>query len=661
MGGTGRTVGTVGGAGIGTAVAGPVGTVIGGALGGIVGGLFDSDNSAPAPAPVQYGGNRLTNQMGAQQYASGLQQQSAQNARESTLYGQANQNFDTANAAQSRGISGIQGSQTDLNNQLAALGGTTQNAGILRQMGTAPMGPSYAAAQLQAGQNNANLQSLAMAHSGRTIGGGAAQMQQAQFQNAIGNQQVNQAAAAARLQEQQNFNNFQLGALGASTGALGQAGNQANAIRSGNEGLQAQNANLQLQQEGVNNQTSQLYNALGGQQLGFGMQANTLGQQAQQFGATQAQNTLTGQMNADIGHGSQVVNTNIANQNNANAHDAANANAASAALGAGVQMFGGGNATSGYPGTPNPNNPSQIVGPNSPQTVSDARQKTNLIPLEPGLVKFAPGTDQSKFQFGGPAGPAPLPPPSYTQAIGELNQAYAPSQMQAANVLARRDDGRRPMLAPQLSMPLQNYLMGGDPNPQAPPMQPAPVDSSFIHTGAAGGDWRNAPVQQPPGTAPAPTTYDDRGNGFALSDVHSKTRIRDLETQLAALRPPDTASPDAAYRREGGSPVAPPAVDFTAAPGYSYEYKDPTMPGAAPGRHVGPMAQDLERTAGAASVIDTPQGKMVDIPRLTMAHSAAISEQQRKVMALEQQLAALRPPDASSVARSPYPTTQSPY
>src|SRR5678816_4960465 len=31
-----------------------------------------------------------------------------------------------------------------------------------------------------------------------------------------------------------------------------------------------------------------------------------------------------------------------------------------------------------------------------------------------------------------------------------------------------------------------------------------------------------------------------------------------------------------------------------AAPGYSYEYKNPNMPGAAPGTHFGPMAQDLE-------------------------------------------------------------------
>jgi hypothetical protein len=45
---------------------------------------------------------------------------------------------------------------------------------------------------------------------------------------------------------------------------------------------------------------------------------------------------------------------------------------------------------------------------------------------------------------------------------------------------------------------------------------------------------------------------------------------------------------------------------------YQYRYKDPSMAGAAPGRHVGVMAQDLEKTPlGASMVEDTPQGKRV--------------------------------------------------
>lgn len=47
---------------------------------------------------------------------------------------------------------------------------------------------------------------------------------------------------------------------------------------------------------------------------------------------------------------------------------------------------------------------------------------------------------------------------------------------------------------------------------------------------------------------------------------------------------------------------------------YSYEYKNPEMPGAGEGKHVSVMAQDLEKAGpvGKQMVMDTPNGKMVD-------------------------------------------------
>jgi len=75
------------------------------------------------------------------------------------------------------------------------------------------------------------------------------------------------------------------------------------------------------------------------------------------------------------------------------------------------------------------------------------------------------------------------------------------------------------------------------------------------------------------------------------------------------------------------------------APGYSYKYKDPSAPGAKPGRMVGPMAQDIERgPLGETIVIDTPQGKMVDPGRLTMVNTSAITELNRRQEALERAL-----------------------
>lgn len=77
-------------------------------------------------------------------------------------------------------------------------------------------------------------------------------------------------------------------------------------------------------------------------------------------------------------------------------------------------------------------------------------------------------------------------------------------------------------------------------------------------------------------------------------------------------------------------------------PAYEYGYRNPFSPGAAPGRHVGPMAQQLEQNpATAGTVQDTPQGKMVDPGRLTMVNTSAIGEQQQRLDALEKQLAAL--------------------
>lgn len=75
------------------------------------------------------------------------------------------------------------------------------------------------------------------------------------------------------------------------------------------------------------------------------------------------------------------------------------------------------------------------------------------------------------------------------------------------------------------------------------------------------------------------------------------------------------------------------------APGYSYEYKDPEAPGAAHGRQVSSMAQDLERgPRGREIVHETPQGKMVDYTAVMKMTPGAITELNRKVKALESAL-----------------------
>lgn len=75
------------------------------------------------------------------------------------------------------------------------------------------------------------------------------------------------------------------------------------------------------------------------------------------------------------------------------------------------------------------------------------------------------------------------------------------------------------------------------------------------------------------------------------------------------------------------------SFDLRPALGSSYEYTDPSSAGAAPGRHFGPMAQDLEKTEAGRSVVRTGRDgvKMVDTSRLSLVNTAAIAEMQREL------------------------------
>jgi hypothetical protein len=92
--------------------------------------------------------------------------------------------------------------------------------------------------------------------------------------------------------------------------------------------------------------------------------------------------------------------------------------------------------------------------------------------------------------------------------------------------------------------------------------------------------------------------------------------------------------------------------DMRPAQGYEYAYKDPQENGA--GRFVGPMAQDLEHLPGV--VEQKPNGeKAINAPRLTLANTAAVSEQQRQMDEIKAQIAAL-----GGMPSAPYPTPRQP-
>lgn len=68
----------------------------------------------------------------------------------------------------------------------------------------------------------------------------------------------------------------------------------------------------------------------------------------------------------------------------------------------------------------------------------------------------------------------------------------------------------------------------------------------------------------------------------------------------------------------------------------TYEYKDPSQPGAGDGQHTSPMAQDLEKTPmGASMVQDTPDGKVVDYGKGFGALMAGMAALNKRFDALE--------------------------
>lgn len=128
---------------------------------------------------------------------------------------------------------------------------------------------------------------------------------------------------------------------------------------------------------------------------------------------------------------------------------------------------------------------------------------------------------------------------------------------------------------------------------------------------------------------------DERGKK-ALRSEHVDELLQGLRDILEEKAPePDSTFEDFLASRRGN-------VDVRAARGYSYRYKDPRAPGAAPGRHYGPMAQDMLRTSAADAVGKGPGGKLfVDPGRTAMETIAGLSEQQRRLDTIEDVLQTL--------------------
>jgi hypothetical protein len=107
--------------------------------------------------------------------------------------------------------------------------------------------------------------------------------------------------------------------------------------------------------------------------------------------------------------------------------------------------------------------------------------------------------------------------------------------------------------------------------------------------------------------------------------------------QTQALYPEPTQPSVGDFERDARVPGV---GDFSQATSNEYEYKDPTAPGAAPGRQAGPMAQELRGIPGV--VKPGPDGlDRVDTDRLSLTNASQTGENVREIDNLRKRLDAL--------------------
>lgn len=126
--------------------------------------------------------------------------------------------------------------------------------------------------------------------------------------------------------------------------------------------------------------------------------------------------------------------------------------------------------------------------------------------------------------------------------------------------------------------------------------------------------------------------------GGLLSDERSKEKIRSLSAALdeargrSQLPPEQTVYPSPGESRRDLAPVQP--KEFQYRPEFAAALGDQQGQ-----RHVGVMAQDLEKSpAYAGTVADTPVGKMLATPQQTAVNTAQLGGMDKRVKMLEEAL-----------------------
>lgn len=648
----------------------------------IFGNLAKGEALAKRQADFGYGSNNSAEANAAIGRADDIGQQYG-----GAFNGLASQNEGRAEAAGARGLGMYAGDTTQFDQGLANAtdARAKQGSSYDALMGFANQGPGPSAAQAQLTQaTDANTQNaLAMARSGRGMGGGQAAMRQALAQNANTQQQSAGQMAELRANENTAFQNQRLNALNAGGGLASQiAGTDQGYAGQGLAGAQyATDTKLkgtQLNDASAQNWATQQGNSL---QQGLG---------AEMGAETQKQNVNASALAGRENEYASANSTYATEKGLAQAASIADANRQQAYTGAALSTAG------------------TVMG-----ALSDERAKKNIRPLstwgndddpiiadafaqglqaagaslggaKPGKVRSTWGTGDDEYSSAVAERAKRADPvrPTVKEAAGGAFDPIAHSDMVRGEAQpytfgdthgaaeywapAQRHTGPHTSINPANNPYLLSDArskqdinpLGGPPGPMGAASTTG-EEANGSAAGKVGGpslaqqdaaqDEKAGQTGQTVGSVAGGATFGPVGAiaggaigkaiGKVFSDVRGKDSIVPLADSPKAVEQYANASPKALGKfSRGDHPIlsqgdALLANSTRAIPGSVYEYKDPEAPGAKPGKQVGPMAQDLAANPlTRGTVIKDRSGKLgVDTPRLTLYNTAAQHAQQNQL------------------------------
>ncbi len=497
--------------------------------------------------------------------------------------------------------------------------------GALMDFANTGPGPSAAQAQLtQATDANTN-NALALARSGRGMGGGQAGLRQALGQNAATQQSSAAQMAELRANENTAYQQQRLAAIGQAGGVAGQT-------------VQGDQNYGQLGLAGAQYQSD---TALKGTQLNDA---------AAQGWADRQSAALQQGMGAEMGAQTQGLNINStalagresewASANQTHGIDTGNATQAGIADANRQQAYvGAGLSTAGT-----------VMG-----ALSDERTKTNIVPLgNPlGLNGVKPLASQA------PSGPSMDPVASKSAAdaaqksatgsavggaagsvvggaVGSLAGPIGTVAGGAIGNIAGKALGKvfSDVRSKENIVPLSGRGEDAPPEMVRDPNNPSRYISPFASIGkashAAGAALRPLPTHAIDERDPYEGDPFDQLVALGAGEVATTPKAVEQYANASPKALAKFSRADHPILSEGDALLANSARSV---PGSVYDYKNPTEPGAKPGRQVGPMAQDLAANPlTRGTVVKGPKGKLaVDAPRLTLYNTAAQHAQQNQL------------------------------